>query len=105
VRGDVYRLPARKEAKGHEQRGARFGVVVQSDLLNISTVLISPTSASARATYYRPVIEISGTETRVIPEQTAVVDAERLGKFVGRLSVRELAAVDQALHDVFGLMF
>ena len=49
VRGEVFRLPAPRGARGHEQRGARFAVVVQADeFLDLSTVLVSPTSASAQ---------------------------------------------------------
>ena len=37
VRGEVYALRAPRGARGHEQAGARFAVVVQSDLLALST--------------------------------------------------------------------
>ena len=36
TRGDVYAVPARRSAQGHEQRGPRLGVVVQSDDLPLS---------------------------------------------------------------------
>ena len=81
VRGEIYRLPARRSARGHEQRGARYAVVVQADeFLDLSTVLISPTSTSARAASFRPEITLDGQETRVLVEQTTVVDPERLGR-------------------------
>ena len=38
TRGDVYAVPARRSAQGHEQRGPRLGVVVQSDDLPLSVV-------------------------------------------------------------------
>jgi len=39
VRGEVFRLPPPKSARGHEQRGARFAVVVQADeFLGLSTL-------------------------------------------------------------------
>lgn len=57
VRGEVFRLPASGRTRGHEQRGARFAVVVQADdLLGLSTVLVAPTSTSARAATFRPAI-------------------------------------------------
>ena len=63
VRGELFKLPAPKGAKGHEQRGSRYAVVVQADeLLGLSTVLVSPTSASARPATFRPVIELNGQE-------------------------------------------
>lgn len=104
VRGEIYRLPARRSARGHEQRGARYAVVVQADeFLDLSTVLISPTSTSARAASFRPEITLDGQETRVLVEQTTVVDPERLGRSAGRLDARELRALDEALMLVLGL--
>ena len=104
VRGEVFRLPAPRGARGHEQRGARYAVVVQADeFLDLSTVLVAPTSTSARPTSFRPAIALAGEETRVLVEQTTVVDPQRLGRSAGRLEARELRAVDDALMLVLGL--
>jgi mRNA interferase MazF len=103
VRGDVYRLKAPRDTKGHEQRGKRFAVVVQSDDLPLTTWLVAPTSASARPTSFRPEVEIDGESTYVLTEQTAAVDPQRLGDHVGRLSLREMADVDAALRLVLQL--
>src|SRR3954453_23807574 len=98
VRGEVFRLPAPRRARGHEQRGARYAVVVQADeFLGLSTVLVAPTSASARAASFRPTITLDGLETRVLVEQTTVVDPQRLGASAGRLDAAELSDVDEAL--------
>jgi len=104
VRGEIFGLPAPQQARGHEQRGARYAVVVQADeFLDLSTVLVSPTSTSARAASIRPEIALSGRETRVLVKQTTVVDPERLGRSAGRLDARELRSVDEALMLVLGL--
>ena len=104
VRGEVYRLPARREARGHEQRGARYAVVVQADeFLGLSTTLVAPTSTSPRPASFRPTIELDGRETRVLVEQTTVVDPRRLGRSAGRLELSELRAVDEALALILGL--
>ena len=104
VRGEVFRLPPPRGVTGHEQRGARFAVVVQADeFLDLSTTLVSPTSASARAASFRPTITVDGEETRVLVEQTTVVDPQRLGRSAGRLDAHELRAVDEALMLVLGL--
>lgn len=104
MRGEVFRLPAPRRPRGHEQRGARYAVVVQADeLLGLSTVLVTPTSQSALAASFRPVITIAGAETRALVEQTAVVDPERLRNSAGRLSASEIHALDEALALILGL--
>jgi mRNA interferase MazF len=103
VRGDVYALKSPPDARGHEQRGNRYAVVVQSDLLPLTTWLVAPTSTSARPTSFRPEIEIDGKSTYVLAEQTAAVQPERLGQLVGHLSHREMSTVDEALRVVLQL--
>jgi mRNA interferase MazF len=104
VRGDVYRVKGPRDARGHEQAGARFVVVVQSDDLPLSTWLVAPTSTGRREASFRPEIEIEGAKTRVMVEQVTVIDPEaRLGQFAGRLTGSELRAVDAALLVVLGL--
>jgi mRNA interferase MazF len=79
-------------------------VVVQADeFLGLSTVLVAPTSTSARPASFRPTIKLDGAETRVLVEQTTVVDPERLGRSAGRLDAYELQAVDDALALIFGV--
>jgi mRNA interferase MazF len=104
VRGDLYRLKASKEVRGHEQAGARYAVVVQSDDLPLSTWLIAPTSTGRRAASFRPEIEIDGTKTRVMVEQLTVIDPQtRLGDFAGRLDRAEMHEVSVALQAVLAL--
>jgi len=104
VRGEVFRLPAVRGARGHEQRGARYAVVVQADeFLGLSTTLVAPTSSSARPASFRPTIAIDGRETRVIVEQTTVIDPQRLGASAGCLDASELRGVDDALALILGL--
>jgi mRNA interferase MazF len=104
VRGEVFRLPAPSRARGRERRGARYAVVVQADeLLGLSTALVAPTSTNARAATFRPAIEVLGTQTRVLVEQTTVVDPQRLGGSAGRLDAAEMQAVDEALRLILAL--
>ncbi len=104
MRGEIYRLRAGRSTQGHEQRGSRYAVVVQSDHLLLSTLLVAPTSTRARPTEFRPRIEIAGTTTYVLVEQTTAVNAEtRIGDSAGRLSAADMAAIDRALALVFGL--
>jgi mRNA interferase MazF len=103
TRGEVYRvtLPA---GRGREQRGPRYGVIVQAEaLLGLSTILIAPTSRSAAPATFRPEVEIAGERTRILVEQLRAVDLERLGKLAGRLTASEQRAVDETLELVLGL--
>jgi mRNA interferase MazF len=104
VRGEIFRLPAPRGARGREQRGARYAVVVQADeFLHLSTTIVAPTSTHARPATFRPVIDLDGHDTRVLVEQTTVVDPQRLGRAAGRLSASELRAVDEALMLILGI--
>jgi len=103
TRGDVYRvrLPA---GRGREQRGARYAVIVQADvLLGLSAAVIAPTSRSAAAATFRPLVDVAGEATRVLIEQLRAVDLDRLGEHAGHLSPGEQRAVDEALELVLGL--
>ncbi len=104
MRGDIYRLTAPRNARGHEQLGLRYAVVVQSDDLLLSTWLVAPTSTGRAAASFRPEVVIDGVRARVLVEQTTALDHElRLGEFVGRLSADELAELEEALRLVFAL--
>jgi mRNA interferase MazF len=104
VRGDVYRLRAPRGARGHEQQGTRYAVVVQSDDFEVlSTWLVAPTSTSARPATFRPTVQVEGQRTLVLAEQTSAVDQTRLGERVGHLTLDELRAVDAALRLVLSL--
>lgn len=103
MRGEIYRLQAPRRTRGSEQSGSRYAVVVQSDLLPLSTWLVAPTSTSARAASFRPEVEILGRSTRVLAEQATAVDPSRLGERAGHLELAELRQVDAALRIVLGL--
>ena len=104
MRGDVYRLRAAKNARGHEQRGMRYAVELQGPIL-LSTVIVAPTSTRAAPAVFRPEIDLGGTTTKVLVDQMAAVDGElRLGGMVGRLSAHEMDEVDLALRLLLGLL-
>ena len=103
-RGDVVELRL-TAGTGHEQRGRRFGVVVQSDsLLPRSVVLVAPTSTAARPASFRPEVVVREQPTRVMVEQVRALSADRLGRRVARLGVEDMWAVDEALTVVLGLL-
>lgn len=103
TRGDVYRIRLPR-TRGREQAGPRYAVIVQADeLLRLSTAIVAPTSRNATPATFRPEIEIRGETTRVLAEQLRAVDLERLNEHVGRISLPEMRAVDEALALVLGL--
>lgn len=103
MRGDIHHLSAPRGVRGNEQRGSRYAVVVQSDDLLLSTVLVVPTSRSAPPRVFRPTITIGDEQIQVLTEQTAAVAPERLGKLVGHVSRNELQDIDTSLRLALGL--
>ena len=104
VRGECFRIRTQRGARGGEQRGERFAVVVQSDLVGGgATIVVVPSSRSALDAPYRPSVEIAGSPTRLLVDKMRASAVERLGKSVGRLSAAEMIAVDNAMRIVLGL--
>lgn len=102
-RGDIYRLRI-PTSTGHEQRGDRYGIVLQSDaMLPRSVVVVAPTSTSARPASFRPEVEIAGATSLVLVEQLGAVDAQRLVDLVGHATPAEMWGVDEALLTVLDL--
>jgi mRNA interferase MazF len=79
-------------------------VIVQtSALLQLSTVLVAPTSTSGLPSSFRPVIEVAGEETFVMVDHVRAVDVQRFGKHERHLTLDEQHAVDRALRIVLDL--
>lgn len=74
--------------------------------LNLSTVIVAPTSTSAGPAIFRPEIKrADGTVTRVLVDQLRAVDRElRSGELSGRLDAHELAEVDTACRMILGML-
>ncbi|MFB8777341.1 type II toxin-antitoxin system PemK/MazF family toxin [Streptomyces broussonetiae] len=102
-RGALYEIKAAPGARGHEQQGRRFAVVIQSARFSTSTTTVALTSATAGPAVYRPEIELEGKATRVLTDQVYSVAPERLGDFRGALDAEELVALDRALMLKLGL--
>ncbi len=104
MRGEIYELRANRHAEGHEQRGRRYAVIIQSDALLLSTVVAAPTSTGSWTSSFHPEIEVAGRRTKVLVEQLQAIDAERmLAHKVGEVSVDEQREIDRALALVLGL--
>lgn len=69
-RGDVHRFKVPKSV-GHEQRGERFGVVVQPDvMLPRSVVVVAPTSRSAQPASFRSGHSIRTSRDECVSDET-----------------------------------
>jgi mRNA interferase MazF len=102
VRCEFFRLPTPRRARGHEQRGARYAVVLQADESSASALCSYRPPRRARAASFRPEVTLDGHDTRVLVEQTTVIDPERLDRPAERLDARELRSIDEALMLVLG---
>jgi mRNA interferase MazF len=101
---DVHLLRAPRDARGDEQGGLRYAVVLQSDYLaELSTWLVAPTSTSALPLSFRPRIEMEGQPTLLLVDQLAAADLTLLGRAAGRLTTDELTEANAALRIVLGL--
>ncbi|MGH3544533.1 MAG: type II toxin-antitoxin system PemK/MazF family toxin [Mycobacteriales bacterium] len=103
MRGDIYRLKAGKNASGREQHGPRYGIVMQSDAVIRSTVVVVPTSASAIASDTRVPLAFKGIETYAMTEQMAVVDLRRLGDKVGHADHQTMHDIETAIRLLLGM--
>jgi mRNA interferase MazF len=104
-RGDVFAFRPRRDAQGHEQRGARLAVAVAADEFRwLSTVTVVPTSTSAEHAVFRPRVRIGRRSTSLLVDQVSTVDRSRVGRRVGRLGPADLRELDEALGLYLGLL-
>jgi mRNA interferase MazF len=80
-------------------------VVLQSDDLNLSTVIVAPTSTSAHPYVFRPEVTVRGEQTRLMLDQVRAIDVEKaIGERVGRLSSHEMSEVNRRLRAVLDIL-
>lgn len=103
IRGAVYRIDL-GQARGHEQRGRRLGLVVSPSESPLSVVTIVPTSTSAQPAIHRPELEVAGRTTRMLVDQIRSIDTDYLiGDPVDYLSRDRMAEVELALAHYLGI--
>lgn len=103
IRGAVYRIDL-GQARGHEQRGKRLGLVVSPSDSPLSVVTVIPTSTSAQRAIHRPELEIAGRPTRMLIDQIRSIDTDYLtGDPVDYLSRDQMAEVELALAHYLGV--
>lgn len=105
IRGAVYRIDL-GQARGHEQRGRRLGLVLSPSESPLSVVTVVPTSTSARPAIHRPELEIAGRPTVLLVDQIRSIDINYLvGDPVDYLTRDQLAEVEQAVGHYLGIGF
>ena len=99
MKGSIYSLRRPPDARGHEQAGKRFAVVVlASRYAHLSQWLVVPTSTRAAPAPYRPQIVVAGQPTLVLCDALVSVDpTQRLGDPVDYLSLPAMRDIDESL--------
>lgn len=105
-RGQIYRVNL-EPATGSEQQGvARPCVILSITPLNkqFRNVGVIPLSSTARA--YAPVsvaTPSAGSTSVALCYQLRTIDKSRIGKYMGELSSADMAAIENAVKQVYGL--
>ena len=103
VRGDVFAIDLPR-GRGRVQHGRRYAVIVQvDDLLGLLTVVMCPTSTSTPPASFHPEVIVGDEPTRVMCEMAGAVDARKLTRKVGHLSLDDIRIVDAGLELVLDL--
>lgn len=102
ARGDVF-LVDLQPSRGREIRKARPCVVVSPDEMNASlaTFLVAPMTSGSHSYAYRIPCRFAGKSGHVVADQLRAVDAERLGRRVGRLGPATMRALLVVLQQMF----
>lgn len=105
MRGDVYRLRADRNARGHEQKGDRYAIIVHADYINLSTWIVVPTSTKAGISTVRPQVSFGDEVTFALTDQIMTIDPEkRIGNFVGRISYQGMMDIDNGIKEMLGFI-
>lgn len=88
---------------GHEMQKTRPGLLVSPDEMNraFGTVIIAPLTSSGQARPTRVPLTFQRTKGFVAVDQIRTVDRNRLVKRLGRVDDKTLAAVLDALLEMF----
>ncbi len=104
IRGAIYRVDPGDAKRGHEQRGRRYGLVISPSSMAWNVATIVPTSRSAQAAVFRPVLELLGAPARFLIDQIRTIDTQYInGDPVAYLERDEMAEVEHALARYLGL--
>lgn len=103
-RGDIYRVLF-GQTKGHELKDPHYAVVVQSEIYELSTVLVVPLSSSVKPAEWHVPVDVKGTRTYALVEQLRAVDVQsRLREWICNISGTDvMAQIDKELAIILGI--
>jgi mRNA interferase MazF len=104
-RGDVFWVNL-DPTIGKEIKKIRPAVIVSNDSCNEfgSWVVVVPITSNVTSLFPGEArVTLRSKEARVLGDQLRSIDRPRLAKRIGRLTTRELAAVDEALRTTLDL--
>ena len=104
-RGEVYWVNL-DPTIGSEIKKTRPGVIVSNDAQNMvgARVIVAPLTTVVKKVYpFEARVSLVGTESKVLLDQIRTVDCKRLGKRMGKLSIKEMENVDRALKLVLAI--
>lgn len=105
IRGAVYPIDLGDAKRGHEQRGKRLGLVLNTQQERWSTAIVVPTSTSAQASAFRPEAVVAGRPTRMLVDQLRTIDTQYVaGDLVDFLNREDMEQVEDAVVRYLGLM-
>ncbi|HEY1094098.1 MAG TPA: type II toxin-antitoxin system PemK/MazF family toxin [Glycomyces sp.] len=105
IRGAVYPIDLGDAKRGHEQRGKRLGLVLNTQQERWSTVIIVPTSTSAQRSAFRPEAIVAGRTTRMLVDQLRTIDTQYVtGDLIDFLNREDMEQVEYAVVRYLGLM-
>ncbi|GAB3236209.1 type II toxin-antitoxin system toxin endoribonuclease PemK [Glycomyces halotolerans] len=104
IRGAVYPIDLGEAKRGHEQRGKRLGLVLSNHFDQWSTVMVVPTSTSAKPAVFRPEMVVAGRETLLLVDQMRSIDTHYVtGGLVDFLGQEDMEQVEYAAARYLGL--
>lgn len=103
IRGAIHAVDLGK-ARGHEQGGRRYALVLSPSGMDWSVATVVPTSTAARPAVFRPDVEVAGRPTRLLVDQIRTVDVDYLSPGpVDYLTHEQMVRVEHAVAHYLGL--
>lgn len=91
--------------RGHEQRGKRLALVLNTQQERWSAVIVVPTSTSAQGSAFRPEAVVAGRTTRLLVDQLRTIDPRYVtGGLVDFLKREDMEQVEYAVVRYLGLV-